>query len=175
MLINTYTLEVTSPPCDPGTERWSAFARFEPDISDVLPYLNSCLQGCIYDHTARVLTWRKEGHAVSIRPHEIAVSNLQDRAEAQAAVDEIVALVNQVWERRTEIEPNYQKRQRLNPLAIYKLLPGTNCRLCGEATCFIFATKLAVGTVTLAQCKPLDEASHQANREKLAAMLAEAA
>ena len=58
MLIKGYELEVTSPPCDPGSERWSAFAQIGADMASVLPYLNTRLKGAIYDHDAQVLTWR---------------------------------------------------------------------------------------------------------------------
>lgn len=175
MLILGYDLRVTSPPCDPGTERWSAFASLPTDISAVLPYLNTQLKGCIYDHYAQVLTWRTKGHVIAIRPREIAISNLEDREQARAAVDEIIALINTAWDRRSEIEPSYHKRERPSPLAIYKLLPGSNCKLCGEPTCFTFATKLALGTVELSRCQPLFEETQREKRAQLLTLLESAA
>ncbi|MHA2223492.1 MAG: (Fe-S)-binding protein, partial [Candidatus Thorarchaeota archaeon] len=41
------------------------------------------------------------------------------------------------------------------PLEIYPLLPGTNCKECGEANCMAFATKMAEHTVKLKACTPL--------------------
>ncbi|MFW9955760.1 MAG: acetyl-CoA decarbonylase/synthase complex subunit gamma, partial [Candidatus Thorarchaeota archaeon] len=41
------------------------------------------------------------------------------------------------------------------PLEIYPLLPGTNCKECGEANCMAFATKLAEHTVKIKACSPL--------------------
>ncbi|MFW9919639.1 MAG: acetyl-CoA decarbonylase/synthase complex subunit gamma [Candidatus Thorarchaeota archaeon] len=41
------------------------------------------------------------------------------------------------------------------PLEIYPLLPGTNCKECGEANCMAFATKMAEHTVKLKDCNPL--------------------
>ncbi|MFW9794561.1 MAG: acetyl-CoA decarbonylase/synthase complex subunit gamma [Candidatus Thorarchaeota archaeon] len=43
------------------------------------------------------------------------------------------------------------------PLEIYPLLPGTNCKECGEANCMAFATKMAEHTVKLKACTPLFE------------------
>ena len=43
------------------------------------------------------------------------------------------------------------------PLEIYPLLPGTNCKECGEANCMAFATKMAEHTVKLEACTPLYE------------------
>ena len=174
MLIRRYDLEVTSPPCEPGSERWTAFARLEDDIAEVLPYLNAAWKGAIYDHEAKVLTWRTGGRAVSVRPREIGVSNLEDRDEAAGVVERLIAQINKVWERRAEIEPSFARRQRLVALEVYKLLPGGNCRACGEATCFIFATKLATGQVSIEACAPLFTEEHRAKREQLLARLEEA-
>lgn len=45
----------------------------------------------------------------------------------------------------------------LSGLDIYKLLPKTNCRECGFATCLAFAMQLAKKTVTLDKCPHLKE------------------
>ncbi|MDQ7790908.1 MAG: acetyl-CoA decarbonylase/synthase complex subunit gamma [Desulforudis sp.] len=40
----------------------------------------------------------------------------------------------------------------LNGLAIYKLLPKTNCKDCGQATCLAFAMQMAAGKASLDAC-----------------------
>jgi len=175
MLIRGYQLELLSPPCDPGTERWSAFARLEDDIRQVLPYLNAVWAGAVYDHAAGNLTWRMGGRVVSVRPRELAVSNLADKDEAGEVVARLVTQINDIWERRAEITPSTLRRERLRALDVYKLLPGGNCKACGEPTCFIFANKLAAGQVTVEQCTPLYTDEHQDKRAQLLALLAAAA
>jgi acetyl-CoA decarbonylase/synthase complex subunit gamma len=44
----------------------------------------------------------------------------------------------------------------MKALDIYKLLPKTNCKLCGSPTCLAFAMKLAAGKVDVEQCPDLD-------------------
>jgi ArsR family metal-binding transcriptional regulator len=44
-------------------------------------------------------------------------------------------LLNQTWTRRDEIQPRSEGRNVPRPLDVYELLPRTNCRACGEATC----------------------------------------
>lgn len=39
MLIETYDVDVFTPPCDPGAERFAAKALLLADISEVQPYL----------------------------------------------------------------------------------------------------------------------------------------
>ncbi|HET7091290.1 MAG TPA: (Fe-S)-binding protein [Anaerolineae bacterium] len=157
MLINEYGLDVFTPPCDPGAERYSAIARLTIDISEVLPYLNATLRGAVYYRTANALTWKKGGHNVAFHAYEIATSNVEDREAALKEIKGLIELVNRTWERRVEITPDYETHQRPTPMAVYKLLPQTNCKQCGEPTCFTFALKLAASQKTMADCPPLFE------------------
>ncbi|GAB4473484.1 MAG: (Fe-S)-binding protein [Anaerolineae bacterium] len=156
-LIERYDLEVFTPPCEPGAERFSAIARLVVDISEVLPYLNATLKGAVYSPEAQALTWVRGGRRVAYSAYQIAVSNIEDRDEAERVLRSEVERVNRVWEQRAEITPSTHVRQRLTPLVIYRLLPQTNCKLCGEPTCYVFATRLAAGQHELADCPVLKE------------------
>ena len=80
--IENYDLEVSTPPCEPGAERFTAIARLLTDIREALPYLNATLRGAVYNAAAPALTWKKGGHNVAFHPYQIAVSNVQDRDAA---------------------------------------------------------------------------------------------
>ncbi len=169
MLIETYNLQVLTPPCHPGTERLTAKARLMADISEVLPYLNATLRGAVYMPEAPALLWKKAGQNVAFHPYEIALGNVQDREAAQKELDGLIALVNRTWERRDEIEPSYEARRRPAPMEVFKLLPhaSRNCRQCGQPTCFTFALKLVASQQKLADCPPLFEPQ---SADKLAAL-----
>ena len=175
MLIEQYDLEVYTPACDPGTERYAARARLTADISEVLPYLNAMLRSAIYVAAANALTWKKAGHSVAFHPYEVAISNVEDRGSAESELKELIALVNDTWQRRAEITPSFAARQRLTSMAIYKWLPKTNCKQCGEPTCYSFALKIAAAQKKLADCLPLAEVSYTENAAALEAMIADAA
>lgn len=157
MLIEKYDLDIFTPPCEPGAERFSAVARLVVDISEVLPYLNAALRGAVYIPEAQALTWKKGGHNIAFHAFEIATSNVEDRDAAVKELDGLIDLVNRTWERREELTPNFETRQRPTPMEIYKLLPQTNCKQCGEPTCWIFTLKLATSQKRLSDCPPLSE------------------
>jgi ArsR family metal-binding transcriptional regulator len=159
MIIEDYDLEVFTPPCDPGTERFSARARLLADISEALPYLNATLRGAVYTQAAAALTWKKGGHNIAFHAYEIATSNVADRDAAIKELEGLVELVNRTWERRGEITPDFSTRQRPTAMALYKLLPATNCRQCGQLTCWNFALKLVAAQVELISCPPLREST----------------
>ena len=155
MLIEEYELEVFTPPCEPGAERYAARARLVVDISDVLPFLNATLRGGIYHPAAKALTWKKGGHNIAFHAYEIATSNVEDREAAEKEIEGLIELVNRTWERRDEIQPDMTARQRPTQMALFQLLPRINCRECGEPTCWTFALKLAASQKQVSDCPPL--------------------
>jgi ArsR family metal-binding transcriptional regulator len=174
MLISSYRVEVFTPPCEPGAERLAAKAHLTVDISDVLPFLNATLRGAVYHRPAKALTWIKGGHNIAFHAFEIGTSNVEDRGGAEKELKGLVDLVNQTWERRGEIAPDYEIHQRPTPMAIYRLLPQTNCRRCGEATCFTFALKLASSQASLDLCPMVFEQGYGPRLADLQAILVEA-
>ena len=173
MLIEKYDLEVATPPCEPGAERFSGVARLVTDISEALPYLNATLRGAVYNEAAPALTWKKGGHNVAFHPYQIAVSNVADRDAAIKEVEGLIKLVNRTWERRDEIEPDHETHRRPGPLDIYNLLPQTNCKDCGQPTCYTFALKLSAGQVKLSDCPVIQKPEYAGQWAQLRGMVAE--
>ncbi len=174
MLITGYDLELFTPPCAPGAETWSAIARLTVDISEALPYLNATLPGAAYHRAARALIWKEGGRSIAFHPYKIAAANLADRAEAEQVIRELVKTVNATWNQRAEIEPDFDLRQRPAPLAVFKLLPQTNCKQCGQPTCFTFALKLAAGQQQPTDCPPLLQPEHANRLAQLQALVSDA-
>ncbi|MGD2058099.1 MAG: (Fe-S)-binding protein [Anaerolineales bacterium] len=170
-LIEAYEMEVFTPPCDPGTRRFSAKAHLKADIREVLPFLNAILTGAEYNPAATSLRWRSADHMIVFHPLEIAISNLVDRDEAEREIHSLIELVNTTWERRSEIVPSEDVRRRPSHLSVFKLLPGTNCKACGEMTCYNFALKLSIGQANLADCLELTKLEHRAARSQLEDLL----
>jgi len=174
MLIENYDVEVFTPPCEPGAERYAARARLQIDISEVLPYLNATLRGAVYLKEANALTWKKGGHNIAFHAYEVVTSNVEDREGAEKELKGLIELVNRTWERRDEITPDTTIHQRPTPMAIYKLLPQTNCKQCSEPTCYTFALKLATSLKKLADCPPLTESEFAEKRAALESIIIEA-
>jgi ArsR family metal-binding transcriptional regulator len=167
VLIEHYDLKVHTPPSDTGVERFSALAELTVDISEVLPYLNAILPGAKYQRATHTLLASKGVYPLTLYARQIAVGNVEDYDAAVAEIDALIELINRTWEHRAEITPVYETRQRPPLLTVYRLLPQTNCRQCGEPTCYAFAIKLAASHKRLIDCPPLSE---PAQAEKLAAL-----
>ena len=61
--------------------------------------------------------------------------------------------------------------KELSPIDIYKLLPRTNCKECGDPNCMSFAAKLAAREATLQECTVLLEEKYRPQFEELWALL----
>jgi ArsR family metal-binding transcriptional regulator len=157
-LIHRYEIRLASPECYPGSDRLRAFVNLEDDISEVLPYLNAELGGFDYHDHDKILIWGNNGKIYAFRPHEIAVAPVLDNDEARELTNSIIHRVNDIWQRRDKIKPNFEGRKRPpNVLDIYKLLPKTNCEECGSLTCMAFAATLRNDSTKSPLCPYLSE------------------
>ncbi len=163
MLIEHFRLRVFTPPDRSGVERFSAQAELDVDISAVLPYLNAILPGANYQRASHTLLARKGVYPVTLYARQIAIGNVEDYDRAVAEVSELIGLINQTWERRADLTPVLKMRRRLSPMDVYRLLPQTNCKQCGEPTCYAFAIQLAAVHKQLADCPPLSETAYADN------------
>ncbi len=86
--------------------------------------------------------------------------NLNDAAEVLRGVDEMIRRAREcVKLYGTPSSSELKKLIKLNAIELYKYLPKTNCRKCGEATCLAFAVKVLSGDRKLSECPPLSEES----------------
>jgi ArsR family metal-binding transcriptional regulator len=155
MLIKTYDLEIQASSHSADDFEYEAIAKLPVDIRQVLPYLNAKLRSGIYLPDVPAFSWRKDEHKIAFWPDRIAVEHLESREKAQVVMEELVQLVNDIWDDRGQIVPENTSRENLQPLELYRLLPRTNCKSCGEASCFNFALKLAAGQIHPEKCEPL--------------------
>jgi len=61
--------------------------------------------------------------------------------------------------------------KELSPIDVYKLLPRTNCKECGEENCMAFATKVVNREVSIDKCPPLLKKENEKAYKKLKEML----
>ena len=164
--------EIFRPKMDSSKEVLHAIATFEADISPSFPYVNAELGGWDYDQTNQVLLLKlSDGKWITLHPQKIAIRGARDMEEAQALLTWIQAQINDIYERRQTITPRYVSQAGLKIMEILKLLPMTNCKLCGYATCMAYAAALREGEISLQACKPLWEEKYREKREKLEAYL----
>lgn len=171
MLLCDYTVRTVLSDCNPSSQKVNALADLFEDISEVLPYLNTVLKGLQYHHDEKFLTVKRKGHVITFWSRQIAVTKLEDEKEAREFIEELKEIVNETYANKDRIKPTYNSRPVPRPLDIFKLLPGKNCKECGEPTCMAFALKLVNDEVEWKQCPLLLTKEFEVKRFKLIELL----
>ena len=159
------------PECNTFAETINAVATLSDDVSQVFPYLASVIKQCSYDDNSKILTFKLEGKGIAMYPLKITATKLRDREEAAQILDKLKDFINRTHENRQNIEPCYKKGVEIKYLDVFKLLPGTNCKECGQPTCLAFAARLVQQEATIDQCSPLFNERYEEKRKKLFDML----
>jgi len=170
MLLRSYKITRVLP-CLADPEKIRVIAEVSGEIHEAFPYLNAVLKGCIYNHPAMTLTIKKDQKLITLHAYHITLAKVEDEKEAEELLKWLKVLINETYERRSEIEPNYSKGADLKALDLYKLLPGTNCKECGEPACLAFAVKLAGQEAGILKCSPLFSDKYQEKRKVLFELL----
>jgi ArsR family metal-binding transcriptional regulator len=164
-------LRIVLPECNFSAETVNAIITLSDDITEMLPYLNTELKGVQYIEKEKILTVKREGHLITFRPKEIAITKLEDENEARQVMEELKQVVNDTYQNRDKIEPDYSMGKELKSSDILKLLPGTSCKECGERTCFAFSFKLMRNDVEISKCAPLFSGGYEEKRKALLELL----
>jgi ArsR family metal-binding transcriptional regulator len=170
MLFQSYKITRVLP-CLADPMKIRVIADVSEEIHEVFPYLNATLKGCIYNHAANTLTIRKDQVLITLHALHITLAKLEGENEAEDLLSWLKNLINETHEKRNQIEPNYSMAAELTALDIFKLLPGSNCKQCGEPSCLAFAVKLVGRDIVIAKCNPLFSDKYQEKQKVLLELL----
>jgi ArsR family metal-binding transcriptional regulator len=97
---------------------------------------------------------------------------VRDVEEGLGLLTSLVDAFNATWTHRHELISVNTARRALRLLDVWSLLPQTNCKQCGEATCMAFAAALLQHRRILSDClPPKDDVALVDRRTTLEAML----
>ena len=157
MLLRGYWKEISRPACNNTFQSLHCIAHLDEDIGEALPYLNAVLGGDTYIKEPPSVTFKTQGKLITVHSRKIAVNALRDEAEAQHILEWLKKEINEVWEHRDTVVPKYDGRSKPHLLEIFKLLPKTNCRKCGQPTCMMFASLATEGIKGCDDCPEMTE------------------
>jgi ArsR family metal-binding transcriptional regulator len=158
MLLESYTKEIFRSKCNTQAQSVHCFAHLDQDISEAIPYLNAELGGDAFTREPPSVTFKAHGKLITVHPDKIAINALQDEEEAEKICRWLQSEINDIWERRDEIEPRYSARGQPQLLKILKLLP-TNAQCskeCGQPTCMVLSKLVAEGAKSPQDCPHIE-------------------
>jgi ArsR family metal-binding transcriptional regulator len=163
---------VRTMPCLAEPGKIIVVGRPDRPIAEVEPFLNALLPNVItYNPGAGVMTLRRKPGFITLYPDQVMITQVRNVQEGLELLAALRDLLNQVWERRETIAPRAAPRRQARPLDVYALLPGTNCRACGEATCMAFAFALIQSQRRPEECPSLSDPAFTAQYRALVEMV----
>jgi ArsR family metal-binding transcriptional regulator len=142
-------------PCVADVTKIRLIAHISGDLTEVFPYLNAEMKQASYNRQAPTFTFMDGYRMVSLYPRRITVAKADELVDGWRTLEAIRRRLNETWARRAAIAPSYEMREKPPALEIFKRLPRTNCRACGEATCLAFAVKVWQGGALPKACAPV--------------------
>jgi ArsR family metal-binding transcriptional regulator len=170
MFLESITLERTLP-ClaDPG--KLIVIGVPSARLDDVLPYLATLPNVISYNPGTCTLTLRRLPGFISLYSEKAYITQVKDIEEGLELLKALVEAINATWDHREELVAITRGKNAPRPLDIWELLPQTNCKRCGEATCMAFACNLLLQERELEECTPLAEDAVFADRRAALAVM----
>jgi ArsR family metal-binding transcriptional regulator len=142
-------------PCVADPTKIRLIAHTSGDISAAFPYMNAEMREASYNARGPTFTFMDRYRMIAMYPQRIALARADEIVDGWRVLEMIRRRVNETWAKRAAIAPSDEMRQKPPALEIFKRLPGTNCRACGEATCLAFAVRLWNGGGSPEECSPV--------------------
>jgi len=165
-------------PCHAHPERIKVIGRTSVDLAELMPYLvtkfREKVKSVLYNKEAGTVTFKIDRHIFTVHRRKIAITYLEDLDQAKNFFSWCQDLANDTAKDQGNIRPTLESNKPLTALEIYKHLPQTNCRRCGEATCLAFANKVSRQDASIEKCGVLKEDGSKEKREKTLLLLEEA-
>lgn len=159
MLLKTYT-DLTLRTDGPfnrgnlGVDKFiCAHFHLDNDVSPLFPYINGAIPKATYLEKPPYIRFMLDGFLCGLHPYQGVAALFKDRDQALEFLEKLLAFLNDLDRRRDSLEPNYKTWKPVSVLDIFRILPQTNCRECGYATCMAFAAALSQERTT-ADCCP---------------------
>lgn len=134
---------------------YGAEFELEGDLSPLFPYINAVAKGAHFYEKPVYIRFFLDKHLCAFYPHKGAFAPARDLTQAMAFLDRLVGFLEDIDHRKRDIRPNMRKYQPVSAVDIFKLLPGSNCKVCGYATCLAFAAALSRQQASLVKCPHL--------------------
>jgi ArsR family metal-binding transcriptional regulator len=164
-------------PCTVEVDRIKFLAQADRLLDEVLLVLYLVIPKANFSQKIGALSYKNQQRIITIfGSGRITMTYVKDRQEAEKLVKELRTLINRAHiylKIHGKPEPALaETKKTLSAMKLYERLPGTNCKECGEQSCFTFATKLFNDEKQLQDCLPLTTTQKAETRHQIEKMLA---
>jgi ArsR family metal-binding transcriptional regulator len=157
-------------PCIADPSKFRIIARFEPSLGGALKLVEPLFPRARYSDKIGALIIQRGNILITMYPTgNVTLTMIKGEAEAREILEDIKNTINRAI--IEDVTPVQREKIKVDHAEIYKYLPHTDCRKCGEQSCYAFAIRLVAGETALDKCTPLSDTGYATNLEHLKALL----
>ncbi len=169
-LAGTKPIEITEImqllPCIADTTKFRIIARVSPPLGGALKLLEPLFPRARYSDKIGALIIQKNNIMITAySTGNVTMTMIRSEREAKDVLDDLRNTINNAIAKG--ITPVPREKVKVDHAEIYEYLPKTDCRICGEQSCYSFAIRLVGGETALDKCTPLLDAKFATNLEHL--------
>jgi len=144
-------------PCIADITRIKFMGKINRRLEDVLPVLNFATLSSKLTKDPMSLSFTVEQHNFMLGSNgDLAVTFVKDEAEVGYIVGKVTDLINRGIKfnlsNKRDLSRLVEEKKKLNPLSLYNVFPKTDCKKCGEKSCFNYAAKVFSGELDTSRC-----------------------
>jgi ArsR family metal-binding transcriptional regulator len=146
--------------CVADTNKIKFIAQADRPLGEVLSILYLYLPNANYSDGLGMVSYKQNQRLATVfSTGKISMTYVNDKQEAERLVEELRGLINRAITHHIihgSPDPRLiDAKRRLSVKTVYDNLPRTNCKECGEDSCYAFAIRLTNGDLSLDSCSPL--------------------
>ena len=69
MIIKNFPYRLFPPDSNPSSQKLNTIPELAEDMGEKFPYLNGLIKGCVYNPEAKILSFKKDGHLITLQHH----------------------------------------------------------------------------------------------------------
>ncbi|MFN3504689.1 MAG: (Fe-S)-binding protein [Caldimicrobium sp.] len=141
--------------CYPAKGCYKARLPLSYSLMEFATYIKAKAKVLLYEPEKYIvfnLQYKKKTYKVFLEEKELRWAIVEDREEAKEVLRYLLEIFLELFQKKDELTPDFNPIKRPPALEIYKGLPKTNCKECGEISCLAFAIKLSMAEVEVSQC-----------------------
>jgi len=142
-------------------------AAVEKGFRELLPLMARLIRGGTYRPDGPALAFEEGHRLIVITSDGLSLCRVDDLLDMWILIRTTIDLAFTAWRLRSTLKPETEPRYGIGTMEIFKRLPGTNCRKCGNYACMEFAAGLLTGRRDIVECPPLFEPEYGRHRESL--------
>lgn len=157
-------------PCIADKTKFRIIAKVEPPLGGAIKLMEPLFPRARYSEKIGALIIQRGNMLITAySTGNITMTMISSEDEAKKMLGDLTKAINEAIAKG--ITPVPREKIKVDHAEIYEYLPKTNCKICGDQSCYTFAIRLMGKETTLDKCTPLLEPKYATNLEHLRILL----